>query len=358
MSARTFPAATRSVTCGDALRPPHGAGRTAHRPPGTPPYAGAAGGVGAGVARVRDGLDLWGAYFAVAPHASCVRTSACQRRRRLVVAASRGTARNPRPCPAHALRPPRTPLPRGRTSPWPAGRRSPWNRRNRSRMSDRRAGRRRPVPSADTPRTRRPPSPRSAHLGRCSRDHVRMPEGDTVWLTAHRLDAALAGRTLTRCDLRVPQLATTDLSGRHVEAVVPRGKHLLTRIEGGITLHSHLMMDGSWHLYAPGERWRGGRHTRSERYCRHRTGSPWAIGSPSWSSSPPTGRTPPWAIWARICWGRAGTRRRRSAGSPPSRTGPPAKPCWTSAIWPGWATSTSRSCAFCAGSRRGHRYPA
>lgn len=85
-----------------------------------------------------------------------------------------------------------------------------------------------------------------------------MPEGDTVWLTAHRLDAALAGRTLTRCDLRVPQLATTDLSGRHVEAVVPRGKHLLTRIEGGITLHSHLMMDGSWHLYAPGERWRGG----------------------------------------------------------------------------------------------------
>ena len=40
--------------------------------------------------------------------------------------------------------------------------------------------------------------------------------------------------------------------------VAPRGKHLLTRIEGGLTLHSHLRMDGSWHLYAPGERWRVG----------------------------------------------------------------------------------------------------
>ena len=40
-----------------------------------------------------------------------------------------------------------------------------------------------------------------------------MPEGDTVWLTAHRLDLALRGRALTVFDLRVPQLATTDLRG-------------------------------------------------------------------------------------------------------------------------------------------------
>jgi endonuclease-8 len=85
-----------------------------------------------------------------------------------------------------------------------------------------------------------------------------MPEGDTVWLTARRLHEALAGKVLVRCDLRVPQLATADLGGRRVEEVVPRGKHLLARFEGGMTLHSHLMMDGSWHLYAPGERWRGG----------------------------------------------------------------------------------------------------
>ncbi|MEO6205607.1 MAG: DNA-formamidopyrimidine glycosylase family protein, partial [Mycobacteriales bacterium] len=85
-----------------------------------------------------------------------------------------------------------------------------------------------------------------------------MPEGDTVWLAAQRLREALAGRVLTRSDFRVPQLATTDLSGREVLDVVPRGKHLLTRVEGGLTLHTHLRMDGSWHLYAPGDRWTGG----------------------------------------------------------------------------------------------------
>ncbi len=87
---------------------------------------------------------------------------------------------------------------------------------------------------------------------------VRVPEGDTVWLAAQRLDHALAGQVLTRSDFRVPQLATTDLSGRQVLEVVPRGKHLLTRIEGGLTLHTHFRMDGSWHLYAPGDRWTGG----------------------------------------------------------------------------------------------------
>lgn len=85
-----------------------------------------------------------------------------------------------------------------------------------------------------------------------------MPEGDTVWRLAQRLHEALAGHPLTRCDLRVPRLATVDLSGRRVLEVVSRGKHLLTRFEGGLTLHSHLRMDGAWKIYAPAERWRGG----------------------------------------------------------------------------------------------------
>src|SRR3954447_17852574 len=69
---------------------------------------------------------------------------------------------------------------------------------------------------------------------------------------------ALADRALTTTDFRVPQLATTDLTGRQVLEVVARGKHLLTRIEGDLTLHTHFRMDGSWHLYRPGERRRGG----------------------------------------------------------------------------------------------------
>ena len=35
-----------------------------------------------------------------------------------------------------------------------------------------------------------------------------MPEGDTVWHTAATLREALVGRTLTRCDVRVPRYAT------------------------------------------------------------------------------------------------------------------------------------------------------
>ena len=87
-----------------------------------------------------------------------------------------------------------------------------------------------------------------------------MPEGDTVHLAARRLHAAIAGRRLTRTDFRVPSIATADLSGRTVREVVARGKHLLLRTDDGLTVHSHLKMEGSWHLYRPGERWRGPDH--------------------------------------------------------------------------------------------------
>jgi formamidopyrimidine-DNA glycosylase len=79
-----------------------------------------------------------------------------------------------------------------------------------------------------------------------------------VYLTALRLHESLAGRMLSVADLRVPRLATADLTGRRVAEVVARGKHLLARIEGGWTLHTHLRMDGRWQIYRAGERWRGG----------------------------------------------------------------------------------------------------
>jgi endonuclease VIII len=85
-----------------------------------------------------------------------------------------------------------------------------------------------------------------------------VPEGDTVWLAAKRMHAALGGRPLTRFDLRVPKLATADLTGATVTEVLARGKHMLTRFDRGLTLHSHFRMDGSWRLHRPGERWRGG----------------------------------------------------------------------------------------------------
>lgn len=89
---------------------------------------------------------------------------------------------------------------------------------------------------------------------------VSVPEGDTVFLAATRLNDALGTQTLTTTDFRVPRYATVDLSGKVVENVVARGKHLLFRIEGGQTLHTHYKMEGSWHLYRPGQPWRGPHH--------------------------------------------------------------------------------------------------
>ncbi len=89
-----------------------------------------------------------------------------------------------------------------------------------------------------------------------------MPEGDTVWLVARRLNQALAGRLLVASDFRVPALATVDLAGATVRDVTTYGKHLLLNVHlpGGQehTLHSHLKMEGAWHLYPPAGSWRGG----------------------------------------------------------------------------------------------------
>lgn len=88
-----------------------------------------------------------------------------------------------------------------------------------------------------------------------------MPEGDTVFRTAATLREALVGTTLTRCDIRVPRYATVDLSGRVVDEVLSRGKHLFIRV-GDASIHSHLKMDGSWRVT------RGGRPARADHTVR------------------------------------------------------------------------------------------
>jgi endonuclease-8 len=79
-----------------------------------------------------------------------------------------------------------------------------------------------------------------------------LPEGDTIWRTAAALRRRIEGKVVS--DARPAAIAR--LKGRRVEAVEPNGKHLLLRFEGGLALHSHMRMTGSWHLYRPGERWR------------------------------------------------------------------------------------------------------
>ena len=86
-----------------------------------------------------------------------------------------------------------------------------------------------------------------------------MPEGDTVWLTADNLNKAIGGQVLTAWDVRVPAFATVDLTGETVHDVVSRGKHLLHHV-GGLTIHTHLKMEGSWHIYRHGTPWRRPAH--------------------------------------------------------------------------------------------------
>ena len=77
-----------------------------------------------------------------------------------------------------------------------------------------------------------------------------MPEGDTVFRTAARLHQALAGEPLTTTDLRWPDLSTLDFRGVVTSEVVSRGKNILQRLANGLTIHSHLRMEGQWRVDA------------------------------------------------------------------------------------------------------------
>src|SRR5213593_2494350 len=79
-----------------------------------------------------------------------------------------------------------------------------------------------------------------------------MPEGDTIWRMAGTLRAALQAKQvlLARPD------ALKRLAGHTVTEVRPVGKHLLIRFDNGLAIHSHMRMQGAWHVYRRGEKWR------------------------------------------------------------------------------------------------------
>jgi endonuclease-8 len=85
-----------------------------------------------------------------------------------------------------------------------------------------------------------------------------VPEGDTLFRTAAGLRPYLVGRTVTAARTggpgAVPQVAR--IVGHEITAVDALGKNLLIRFDNGLELRTHLRMNGSWHRYSPGERWR------------------------------------------------------------------------------------------------------
>lgn len=86
-----------------------------------------------------------------------------------------------------------------------------------------------------------------------------MPEGDSIYRAAQALHRALAGRTVTSFETVLPKLARVDddapVKGRTIERVRAAGKNLIIEFSGDLHLHTHMKMNGSWHIYRPGERW-------------------------------------------------------------------------------------------------------
>jgi endonuclease-8 len=83
-----------------------------------------------------------------------------------------------------------------------------------------------------------------------------MPEGDTLYRIAIGLRPHLVGREVIAATARQPGPRAEKLVGATVTEVESVGKHLLNRFDSGLELRTHLGMHGSWHRYAPAERWR------------------------------------------------------------------------------------------------------
>jgi endonuclease VIII len=84
-----------------------------------------------------------------------------------------------------------------------------------------------------------------------------MAEGDTILRAARRLDEALGGERIETSapNARGRTLGLERLEGQTLLGVEARGKNLLLDF-GALALHSHLGMNGSWHVYPRGSRWR------------------------------------------------------------------------------------------------------
>src|ERR687897_1846114 len=83
-----------------------------------------------------------------------------------------------------------------------------------------------------------------------------MPEGDTIHFHANRIRPVLEGHVPDALETPHPRFGRDRwperLAGRAVRSVDAIGKHLFLRFEGGLTIHSHLRMTGSWRVLESG----------------------------------------------------------------------------------------------------------
>jgi endonuclease-8 len=85
-------------------------------------------------------------------------------------------------------------------------------------------------------------------------------EGDTILRLARRFEQTIVGETVAASapNPRGKAAGIERLDGRRLEGVEARGKHFLLDF-GELSLHSHLGMNGGWHVYRHGARWRRSR---------------------------------------------------------------------------------------------------
>jgi endonuclease-8 len=83
-----------------------------------------------------------------------------------------------------------------------------------------------------------------------------VPEGDTIFQTAAALRPLLVGQQILKAQARAPGPQIQRVVGSRVTSVEPLGKHMVIAFDNGLALHTHLRMAGTWHRYAPGERWK------------------------------------------------------------------------------------------------------
>ena len=185
-----------------------------------------------------------------------------------------------------------------------------------------------------------------------------VPEGDTVWLAAQRMNTALAGATLRRGEFRLPQLADRRPDRRHR----PRGRppRQAPAHPAGRRAHAaHPLPDGRQlaHLPAghevarrPGlRRPRGAGHrrlgVRRLPAARHRDRADRRRGP---AGRPPRARRPRPGL---------GPRRGAAPAARAPRRADRRRASSTSATWPASATSTRSSRCSSAASTRGPGWP-
>ena len=100
----------------------------------------------------------------------------------------------------------------------------------------------------------------AAEPGRAAaRTLTEMPEGDTIHYAANRIRPVLEGHVPDELETPHPRFGRDRwperLAGRACGSVDALGKHLFLRFEGGLTIHSHLRMTGSWRVLDRGRRW-------------------------------------------------------------------------------------------------------